>query len=85
MEINTLIFPSKIPINRRVVLALKKKETSFFFFKLIYLLAALRLYCCVQAFSSCGEHGLPSACSAQASRCNGFSCWEAWAPGGQAQ
>ena len=33
MEINILIFPSKIPINRRVVLgALKKKKKQVFFF-----------------------------------------------------
>ena len=28
-------------------------------------------------FSSWGEQGLPSSCSAQASRCRGFSCWGA--------
>ena len=38
MEINILIFPSKIPINRRVVLgALKKKKTSFLFFVSLFL------------------------------------------------
>ena len=30
----------------------------FFFNKFIYLLAALDLHCCAQAFSSCGEQGL---------------------------
>ena len=37
---------------------------DFFFLKFIYLiysfLAALRLHCCAQAFSSCGERGLLS-------------------------
>ena len=36
-----------------------KKLQVFLFFKLfIYLLAALGLHCCTQAFSSCGEWGL---------------------------
>ena len=30
--------------------------------------------------SSCGEWGLLSSCSAQASHCSGFSCSGAWAP-----
>ena len=47
MEINTLIFPSKIPINRRVVLPLKKKETSFFFLSLfIYWLPSVFIVVC---------------------------------------
>ena len=33
------------------------------------------------AFSSCGEQGLLSSCSARASRCGGFSCRGAWALG----
>ena len=37
-------------------------------------LAVLGLPCCMQAFSSCGERALLSACSAQASHCSGFSC-----------
>ena len=47
MEINTLIFPSKIPKNRRVVLALKKKTTSFFFLSLfIYWLPYFFIVAC---------------------------------------
>ena len=30
-------------------------------------------------FSNCGEQGLPSSCSAQASHCGGFSCYGAQA------
>ena len=37
-------------------------------------MASLGLCCCVQAFSSCGEWGLPSSCSMRASCCRGFSC-----------
>ena len=41
----------------------------------------LGLYCCVQAFSSCGEWGLLSGCDAQASHCGGFSSCRAQALG----
>ena len=41
-------------------------------------LAVPGLCCCTWAFSSCGEWGLFSSCSAWAFRCSGFSC-EAWA------
>ena len=37
-------------------------------------LAVLGLCCCRQAFSSCGERGLLSSCSAQVAHCSGFSC-----------
>ena len=40
---------------------------SFFF------LAMLGLCCCAWTFSSCGEWGLLSSCSAWASHCSGFS------------
>ena len=56
--------------------------THPFFKKLINLfLAALGLHCFSQAFSSCGEHGLLSSCSAQAPHCSGFSCCRVWALG----
>ena len=35
----------------------------------------------MRAFSSCGEQGLLSSCSAQASHYCGFSCWRAWGLG----
>jgi len=35
----------------------------------MYFGAVLGLFCCVQAFSSCGEWELLSSCNAQASRC----------------
>ena len=44
-------------------------------------MSLLGLCCCMQAFSSCREWGLLSGCGVQASHCNGFSCWGAWAPG----
>ena len=40
-------------------------------------LAVLGLLCCMQPFSSCGERGLLSTRSAQASHCSGFSCCRA--------
>ena len=40
-----------------VIFTLKK-----FFFVLIYLLAALGLYCYERTFSTCGEWGLLSSC-----------------------
>ena len=39
---------------------------------MIYLLAALGLRCCVQAFSSCGEW--PAWATYSSVRCKGFSC-----------
>ena len=45
---------------------------SFFFSLLV---AAQDLCCCMRTFSSCGEQGLLSSCSAQASHCGGFPCW----------
>ena len=53
-----------------------------FFLSVYYLfLTALGLCCCVCAFSSWGEQGLLSNCSAQASHCGGFSCCKAWTLG----
>ena len=40
-------------------------------------MTVLGLYCCASAFSSCGERGLLSTRSAQASHCSGFSCCRA--------
>ena len=52
----------------------------FFLLYLIYLvLAVLGLHCCKWAFSSCGEWGLLSSCSARPSHCGGFSCCRAQA------
>ena len=46
----------------------------------IYLfLAVLGLHCCVGFSLSCEEQGLLSSCSAQVSRCSGFSCCRAQA------
>ena len=47
----------------------------------ILLLVVLALRCCTWAFSSCGEWGLISSCSALASHCGGFSCCRAQALG----
>ena len=48
----------------------------------IYLfLAALRLSCCVQAFSRCGKWRLHSSCGVWASHPRIFSYCTAWAPG----
>ena len=48
---------------------------GFYFFNCIYLfMAVLDLCCCEDLFSSCGEWGLLSSCSVQASHCGGFSC-----------
>ena len=43
------------------------------FYNFIYLFSVLGLHCC-RLFSSCGERGLLSSCSAWASHCSGFSC-----------
>ena len=48
--------------------------THYYIYYLFYFLAVLGLLCCMQAFSSCGEEGLPSSCDAQTSTCGGFSC-----------
>ena len=45
-------------------------QRAFFFF----FFAALSLHCYMGTFSSCGEQGLLSGCSAQASHCGAFSC-----------
>ena len=52
---------------------------NFFFFWhghtcYIYYLAVLGLPCCTWTFSSCGERGLLSSCSAWASHCSDFLC-----------
>ena len=46
--------------------AIYQPEYLFFKIYFIYLfLAVLGLHCCARAFSSCGEWGLPSSCSAR--------------------
>ena len=55
---------------------------NFFFYIYIYFPptpAALGLRCCPWAFSSCGEWGLLSSCSARASDRGGFTWFGAWA------
>ena len=47
-------------------------------------MAVLSLHCFAGFFSSCGEWGLLSGCSAQASHCGGFFCCGAQALGTQA-
>ena len=42
---------------------------------------AWALHCRERALSSCGEQGLPSSCSEQASHCGGISCCRAQALG----
>ena len=44
-------------------------------------MAVLGLNCSAQAFSTCGEWGLLSSCSAWASHSTGFSCCGPWALG----
>ena len=48
-------------------------------------MAALGLWCCVQAFSSCAKQGLLSRCSAEASHYSGVYCCRAWVLGTPAQ
>ena len=57
---------------------------NFTYFLFMYLLIVLCLHCCPRAFSSWGEWGLLSSCSAQASYCSGFSFCRAQALGMQA-
>ena len=55
---------------------------NFFSFVVVNLfLAVLSFRGCTRAFSSCGERGLLSICSVQASYGGGFSCCRAWALG----
>ena len=59
-------------------------EASFYLFIYVCMclfLAALGLCCYKRAFSSWGEQGLLSSCSAWVSLCGGFSCCRAQAPG----
>ena len=55
-----------------------KKHYSFLFVCLniiyLFILAALGLHCCMQAFCICSEQGAILRCGAWASRCGGFSC-----------
>ena len=46
-------------------------------FLLLIHFGLLGFWCCVQAFSSSGEWGLFSSCSAWASHCRGFFCCRA--------
>ena len=55
-------------------------RNCLFFLIYFILLAGLGRRCCARAFSSCGERGL-LCCGAQASHCNGFTCWGARALG----
>jgi len=67
----------------------KEKYQSFkiFFKRLIYFilfLAVRGLSSCGQALSGCGKLGLLFICIAWASRCGGFSRYQAWALGAHA-
>ena len=55
----TLAIVSKERVKEYKDLGRRDSSSSFFFLRLfIYLLAALGLCCCLQAFSNCGEQGL---------------------------
>ena len=53
-------------MNKKMVTTSKDPSPKFFFF-----LAALRLHCCLWAFSTCGERRLLCSCGAQASHWGG--------------
>ena len=58
--------------------------SPIYLFVYLFILAALGLCCCVQAFSSCGRVGATLCCCAWASHCGGFSCCGVWAVGARA-
>ena len=66
--------PKIIGINKTVKVSIYKiNATKNISILIIYLfLAALGLYCCRQAFSSCSEWGPLFSCSVQDSHCGGF-------------
>ena len=53
-----------------------KKKNDFFLNLFIFGCAGSSLL--QELFSSCGEQGLLSSCSALASHYGSFSCWRAW-------
>ena len=57
------------------------EEESSFIITIPLFLVVPGLCCFVGFFSSCGEQGLLSSCSVQASHCSDFSCCGAWALG----
>ena len=66
-------------INRDNIFSLKNFFWPVHTVAIFIYLAVLGLHGCTQAFSSCGEWGLLSGCSEQASHCGGFSCRGTWA------
>ena len=72
-------------VEYNVLLKLISSISCHFLNFLIYLfLAVLGLRCCAQAFSGCGERGLLSSCSVQASHYCGVSCCRVQALGTRA-
>ena len=65
----------------RAELASPLNHLLFKLFTYVFISAVLGLRCCARAFSSRGEQGLLSSCGVRASRCGGFSCCGALAPG----
>ena len=61
-------------VNRDDIFSLKKYFWHVHTVAIFIYLAVLGLHGCTRAFSSYGEWGLLSGCSAQASHCGGFSC-----------
>ena len=81
-----ILTPSFLQGEPLVTVGANNQRINYFLKNVIYFLflAALGLCCYAQAFSSCGEPGLHSNCSALASHCGGFSHCKAWALGSQA-
>ena len=63
---------------RKLKLWNNKMCSFFYFLKHFFVFGCL--CCCVWAFSSCGERGLLSSCSARASHCCDSSRCKAWTP-----
>ena len=61
-----------LPLSPDMASPFSKKKMSFIF-------GFAGSPCCAQIFSSCGEQGLLSRCSARAAHHSGFSCCRAWA------
>ena len=65
---------------KKMLLKILKSTELHTFSCFTYLIFALGLRCCTQAFSSCGEcRRLLSGCGTWASHCGSFSCCGAWA------
>ena len=74
-EISHLHFPiPPAPGNHRSIACLHDLDCCLLFLFIYVFLTEMGLHCCTGAFSSCGEPGLLSTYSVQASRRSGFSC-----------